>query len=272
MLSYVKQGWKSVLRLKSVLFILFVYQWAWGMFIYTHIKSVVIPALQRYPESDLSPASAYLYWAESHFRIMKTDMALQYLWIPLVILAIRMLIAPFINSGLYHTIQCTEGSRREFLAGIKRLIKPFALLYALQMLLTLVPIYWLLAVSKDAFATHYSYESIMTAVAPYLVGYFLYVYIIKIIFVYIQLAIAANSRLSVSIQTLARHFLTILGLAAMIWIAAGAVSAVVISASMVWAGFLAVALHQLFYFVKVIFRVWEITTQYHYWNTKTGTA
>lgn len=264
MLRYLKAGFKTTSSQTFVLLVLWLYHFAWGFALLAAVKSVVVPLMHRFPGGDLPPAASQLFLAESQFRLMKTDISHSFLWLLFAFVIARMLLTPLLNAGVYyslHNAHLNAGYR--FLQGIRQLGKPFFGFYALQMLLTFAPLYWLYPVAADAFRHYGDYRSLGLALLPWAAGYVVYCFVIRLCFVYIQLGRTAEEKLGKSLWLFLRRLPVVAAVALALVVLSGTVTAAALAASLFWAGISALVLQQLFHIVSMVFRLWAIAAQYH---------
>jgi hypothetical protein len=218
----------------------------------------------------LSQEAVQLFWAESQFQLTKTDLLHPYLWTGLIILGARMLLTPLINAGLYFSLHHTSlNSGYRFFHGIRRLALPFLGLYALQMLIMLAPLYWVVPAVTDVFLTRFSYQSIALFLLPIVSAYLIYGYLVHLCFMYVQFSKAGGSSSWSGLFAMARSFLPALGVAATLLAISFAVTATVMTVSMIWAGFVALLLYQAYRLIHTFCKVWSIAAQYRIWRSRT---
>jgi hypothetical protein len=243
---------------------LWLYHFAWGFLLLLSVKPVVVSLMHRYPGGHLSTEASQLFLAEAQFRLMKTDISHSYLWLLLAFAVIRMLLTPLLNAGIFFSLRHPDlNSGYRFLLGIRKLGKPFLGYYALQTLFTLAPLYWLYPIAKAALGQYGDYTSIAVALLPWICGYLLYGFLLRLCFVYVQLGRAAEDRLGRSLSQFIRRLPVIVGLALLVLALSSVATASVLSVSLLWAGVSAFVLQQMFHFVNMLFKLWSIAAQYH---------
>jgi hypothetical protein len=270
MINYIKDGWETTKYHPWIITVLFVYQFIWGFFIYKFIQSIALPLLHRFPGTELSESSVQIFLAEAQFQLLKTDAAHSFLWTLLVLLLVRMVLTPLFNAGIYYSIQQPGTQQiRPFFQGVKRMGIPFLLIYCIQMAVTLIPLYWIFPYIQQVFMTQqHGYEALFLAAVPVILGYYLYAAFIRLCCMYIQFGKVSSFTLLHSIQVLLRYILPILGISCLLFAVAGFTALLSLSVSMIWAGFFAVVLHQMYHLVRSIFKVWEISAQHRLWSSK----
>jgi hypothetical protein len=264
MLRHLKNGFKTTTSHTFLLLVLWLYHFAWGFLLLLFVKSVVVPLMHRFPGQHLAPDASHLFMAEGQFRLMKTDISHTYLWLLLAFAAARMLLTPLLNAGVYYSIHNAHlNSGYRFLQGIRQLGRPFFGYYLIQMTLTLAPLYWLYPVAEKAFLKHGDYTSLGLALLPWIAGYVLYGFLLRLCFIYIQLGRTAEDTAGKSLLLFLRKLPVIAALALTIIALSGAATAAALSASLLWAGISALILQQLFHIVNLLFKLWAIAAQYH---------
>ncbi len=267
MMKYLKHGFQTMTSQYFVLLVLWVYQFTWGLLLLHFVKSIVIPLLHRYPSGHLSTSAVQLFLAEGEFQLMKTDISHSYLWTLLGIVFIRMVLTPILNAGIFYSIHNTGlNSGYRFFKGVKELGGIFALYYFVQVVLTIAPGYWLYPIVRKAFTTQTSYESLIMAVLPSILAFLIYAYLVHLCFVYLMLGRTAQKSMSGSIGVFLRHIPMILLLSSFLLLLSGVLTSLTMSASLVWAGLSALILHQIFHLLKMLFKLWAVSTQYHYFS------
>jgi hypothetical protein len=269
MKTYVVNGWNRTLRHAGVIVLLFVYQFLWGFFLYRAIDGVLVPLLKRYPDPLAAKGAVELFFVEAQFRIMKTDLLVPYGLALAGLLAVRMLLTPFINAGLFHSLQHADKERgTSFFAGIRAAWKRVALIYAVELALTLAPLIWLLPIARRAFFASEGWGELLTSLLPAAAAWLVWCLLIRLISLGMQFGAASGdgwlSSLSVTIRSLpiaAAAALTVWAIGA----AAGLVSTAV---SMIWAGLFALILHQAQQFLRTWFKVWTYAAQFEAWQSK----
>ncbi|MUG73824.1 hypothetical protein [Paenibacillus validus] len=268
MWNRVKSGWSIAWGQPFAVFTLFVYHLAWGIALYKLVQSVVLPLLHRYP-TELSKEAVQLFWIESQFQLMKTNLIEPFLWWGLALLALRMLLHPLLNAGVYYSLQNRDmNAGYRFVEGIRRLTLPYFGFYAAQLLLTLAPLVWLVPLATELFGSQVSYSGLVRALLPALSAFAVYLLLIQLVFMYLQIGKASGRSMLFTCLFIVRHLpaivlaaLTVLGLGLL-------ATAAVMAASFFWAGFLALLAVQVFRLAQMFFKVWAIGTQFALWTEK----
>ncbi|MFB6365631.1 hypothetical protein ACFCP7_16465 [Paenibacillus elgii] len=269
MWNRIKKGWGIAWHQPFAVFVLFLYNLLWGVVLYKLIQSVVLPLLHRYPSGALPGESVRLFWVEGQFQLMKTDLIVPYLWTGLGLLGLRMLLHPALNAGVFYSLRHGElNAGYRFVAGIRKLYFPFLGLYALQLVLSLGPLYWLAPHAAKQYGIHLSYASLGQALLPSLALYAAYLFLLHLLFLFLQIG-KADERSALYTLLFAFRYLPVIALAALAVASLSLVlSAAVMVSSFWWAGFAVLVLMQAYRLVQMFFKVWAIGTQYALWAEK----
>lgn len=263
-----KYGLTVVGRRSLLVIILFLYEMLWGFILYRYVKSVILPMLHRYPGEEVQSWSA-LFWIEGEFRLMKTDMANEYILTLMIILFVRMALTPLINAGLFHAIHhASDDQWRSFLKGIRSLAGKFSFLYLTQMVITFLPLYWLLPPVIEAAQTGVLNPTIWSSAGASLIGFILYAAIVRLCFMYIQFAAVAGNRWSSAFLIWLKAILPVIGISLCIVLITIVLQGILAASSIFWAGLTAVIIYQASPLIRVIFQVWEISSQHELWQQR----
>jgi hypothetical protein len=266
MVGYVKKGFGTALRQPFALLVLFLYQFVWGFALYRYVSSVVVPLMQRYPGGAHSDMAALLFLAEGQFRLAKTDLIQPYLLTLLGLFLARMAMTPILNAGVYFSLHHTEyNAGYRFVQGIRCLSGPFLIYYALRILLTLAPLYWLIPLARNVYLTATGYDQIALRLLPYAAAYLVYGYLVHLCFTYVQLAKTTDGKPLKSMPFLIRRSLRIAAVALAMVVVSGLVTFIAVAASLIWAGFLALVLYQFYRFAHAFCQIWTLSAHYQVW-------
>jgi hypothetical protein len=267
MRSYAKLGWSTARRSWFLLLLLFLYQYAMGFTLFKYVKATVVPLLHRYPGGELSESASRLFWMEAEFQLSKTGLITPYLWTFAIFVLIRMIVTPLINGGLYYTLTHNDGSQRKaFMQGVRKYAKPFLLLYALQALVTLTPLFWAVPRAVEAASVSSDWVSIGVSLLPYLFGWLAYQGVLELVFMYIGFGIVGGQGGWAGLGIVVRKALPAISLALATFGITVAIGLAAAALSLWWAGFLAVLIHQSYPLVRTLLKLWAISAQHHLWN------
>ncbi|OME74037.1 hypothetical protein BK120_32235 [Paenibacillus sp. FSL A5-0031] len=266
---HLKQGWRLAVKHFYIVVLLFLYQLIWGFFLYRFIDSVVAPLLRRYPSSAPSEAAVQLFMTEAQFQLFKTDLINPYVWTLGGLLVARMLITPLFNAGLFYSLNQTRSNGgTRFLEGIRKAWKPVVLLYWIEVILSVAPAWYVLPRSLDALLESGSIPELLQTVLPGALLWLLWGTVLHLLFLAMQFSAASGGSIFRSLWHALRNFLTYAAVSLIMWGIGAAAGLVVTSLSMLWAGLFALILHQGYYLIQTLMKVWTIAAQYDFLETK----
>lgn len=265
MILMLKHGLSVVYRRSLLVIILFLYEMFWGFILYRFVRSIIVPLLYRYPGEDLESWS-YLFWIEGEFRLLKTGLALSTALILLAFLIGRMLLTPLINAGVFHAIHHIKSDQwKSFLVGIRSYWGRFTILYLIQMIVTLAPLYWLISPVIPRILDGTWQQMNLTLIGLYAAMYLVNLSLVRLCFMYLQFAIISGVSLWSALQLWLSKLLVPVGLSALILLMTIISQSILASASLYWAGLSALIIYQATPLMRVFFQMWEIATQHHVW-------
>ncbi|MHA6482018.1 hypothetical protein ACX1C1_08945 [Paenibacillus sp. strain BS8-2] len=264
MKTHISQGWRLTFKHFHLVLLLFVYQLAWGFYLYRAVDEIVSPLLRRLPAVGSSSEVMRHFVTEAQIQLFKTDLIEPYLWTLAILFIIRMLLTPLFNAGLFYSFheQSRSGGTTRFLEGIKRTWKPLMLLYAVQASLTAAPGIWLLPRGLDALVYSASYEELALTLLPGALAWIVWGTLLHLLFLAMQFGAAAGEGIFVSLWRSIRGFLPYMTVSLVMWGIGAGLGLAVSSLSVVWAGLIALIVHQGYYFVKTLVKVWTIAAQF----------
>ncbi|MFC5402532.1 hypothetical protein [Cohnella soli] len=254
-------------RHKVVVVLLFLYRLLWGFFLYRFVDSIATPILARYPEEHPNSDAAQLFLVEAQFRLLKTDLVNESLWLIGGLLLLRMLLTPLLNAGVFYSFHhATEDAGTRVLFGIRRAWKPVTLLYWAENALLLLPAVWLVPFAKDRFFSEPTLSDWLKDLAPYALAWLTIGFLLHMLFQFMQFGAASGEGILNGLGLAFRRAFPLLGTTLALLGIGLAVSATAWTVSMLWSGFIAVALHQAFYFVRSLLTLWASASQYQVWS------
>jgi len=263
MKQHLKAGWALTVRHLYVIIVLFVYRLLWGFFLYRIVDDIVSPLLRRYPDAGMSASAVRLFLYEAEFQLTKTGLIQPYLWTFIGLLGARMLLSPLLNAGLFHSLHhASNGEGTKFLHGIRRAWLPVTALYWIESLLALAPGYWLLPRALSTILGGDTIGGIFKALLPAACGWLAWGVLLHLVFLAMQFGAASEQGAFKGLWQSVRRFLPYLGVSLAMWCAAGLAGLLLSSASLIWAGFLAILVHQAYRFVQTMLKVWTIASQF----------
>ncbi|NBI31057.1 hypothetical protein [Chengkuizengella marina] len=265
----IKQGWKTTNQNMVYILLFSMYQLVCGIFLYRWIEVGIVSISQRFPDSNLMDARQ-LFIIEGQFLITDGDFMLKYLSPLLIFIGIRWIVSPLMNAGLFYAIhhKDSHSSKPLFLQGVLKLGSSFFIISCIHLLLSSFPLFWIFSFLKNTLESYTTPMSLLWNAAPILITYIVYTWIIHILFMYIQWGKTTNNNITSPIVFMLKNIVITMGLSLIIMIIIGVVTALFFSTSMMWVGFLAIIVNQIQYFIRVYLKIWEISTQYHFWVQK----
>lgn len=267
MKKWLKLGWGTSVQHRYVLVILFLYRLLWGFFLYRFIGSIISTVLARFPAAHPNPDAGQLFLIEAQFRLIKTNLANETLLVLGMMLLARMMLTPLLQAGIYYSFchaRPEEGTL--VLTGMRKAWKPAVLLYWLEIVLLLLPALWLFPIASELFIASPMIESWLQAMLPYVVGWMFYGFVLRLLFPFMLFSAVSQQGVLPGMRAALRHIWPLL-LLALIMAGAGLVASTAATATtLLWSGFFAVLLHQLFHFIRSWLSLWTTASQYHIWH------
>ncbi|MBD0381948.1 hypothetical protein [Paenibacillus sedimenti] len=269
MKSYMKSGFVAAMQQPFAVIALFLYQMGWGALLYKLVQSVLVPLMHRFPGGGQPKQAMQLFLAEGQFQLLKTDLSHSYLWWLAALLGARMLLTPMLNACVYYSLTHRhQNAGYRFFKGIKELTIPFLITYLVRIALSLLPLVWLFPKAQTIFSHTASYDEAVLQLLPWLLGLLCYGFLLNLLFMYVQFAIAARIGIISTLITFFRHSLPIIGLALLILLVSGLLAGITVTATYIWAGLVALIIYQLFPLFNMFLQMWAITSQYQLWTVK----
>lgn len=269
MKNEMKQGWQLALKHMHLVILLFLYQLLWGFFLYRFVDSVVAPLLRRFPASYPSDTAVQLFITEAQFQLLKTDLIVPYVWLLGGLFAIRMLITPLLNAGLFYSLHHI-GTRSEgggpggtrFFEGIRKAWKPIMLLYWLEAVMALAPGWWVLPHTLDAYLQSGSITEMLQSALPGAALWLVWGALLHLLFLAMQLGAASNESILGSLWRALRHIISYAAISLVMWAIGAGIGLLFTTVSLLWAGLFALILHQGYGIVRTLVKVWTVAAQY----------
>ncbi|MFS0724764.1 hypothetical protein [Paenibacillus sp. 1P07SE] len=269
MKEHIRQGWRLAVKHFYIVIFLFLYQLLWGFGLYRYVEATFIPLLKRYPDTLPSEQAVKVFLMEAQFQLLKTDLIQPYLLTFGILILLRMLLTPLIQSGLLYSLtHATEESGTRFFQGIRTCWKKITLLYWIKSILTLAPAWWLLPAGLQLLLSSSSLTEAATAAAPYAAGWLLWGLLLHLLFLSMQFGVASGSGVLGSTLHSVRAFLPLAMITVIMWGIGAGIGLAASSVSLIWAGLLALIFHQTYYLIRSMIRVWTLASQYKLWQSK----
>ena len=270
MKTHMKQGWRLTFKHFYLMLLVFVYQLLWGFVLYRAIDETVSPLLRRFPDAAASEQAVQTFLTEAQIRLFKTDMAMPYLWMLGGLFVARMLITPLFNAGFFYSTlqQSQSGGGTRFREGIRKAWKPVMLIYFLQALLTIAPAYKMLPKAYNALITSHSTNELMMTLLPGAALWILWGMVLSLLSLALQVGAVSDESMGTVLLRSVRHFLPYAALSLLMWAIGMTMGLAVTSMSLIWAGFLALVVHQSYHLIKIMMKMWTLATQLHYLESR----
>jgi hypothetical protein len=268
MIRYLKDGLQLTRGQSFSIGVMFLFQLIWSVLFYRFIQTHVVAVMQRFPPEQLAAQQVQLFVNESALRIFETNLAAPFLWSLLIFIVVRSIITPVITAGIYDSLHTSGPRGTIFIQGIKRLCGFFTLLFWIRNLLIALPLYWLIPITIQHVYQADSYVALAIQIVPLVLGMMIYSSLLKLIFMYIQLARTTDSGLFQAVLVSLRYLLPICGLALIVFSLTAFCGLLVFASSLYWAGFLTLIIHLLYPLLQMMFKVWGISIQYKLWQDK----
>lgn len=271
---YVRNGWSLVRNQFPSVIILFLYQLLWGLFVYRLVNTAVTAFLSRYPDPPPHSLSRILFILEGQYELMHNPEIHKYLWLFIAMLVIRMLLTPFIQAGILYGLTPPD-SRKSGLTlfrGMREFWRPVILFFLLELILISIPLLWIVPRLYSLWPSLLYTSGSLTPILKlgvYLLGWMVYCFLVRQCLLFAQFGYLFKSGAWGSLWLGVKH---IIPGAAIFLILGGALTMVSLlfnTASWIWTGLLALILLQTFPFLRCLFNVWGITSQYQLWQSKT---
>ncbi|WP_211749651.1 hypothetical protein [Paenibacillus sp. Marseille-Q4541] len=267
---YLSEGFKHVKDHYFIVLFLFLYQLVWGMFLYKIVASAVVPLLMRYPNPPPHELSKVLFWMEGQLSLSSSPLVHQYAWLLVLMFLIRMLMTPLIRAGLLHSLHDQENTAKgfAFFQGMKRHWKKTSLLYLIEIILLLLPAYWIVPVTLPTLITAVYNLPALVKIIPYLALWLIYGYIVKQLLLYLQFGLTGKHSTSGSIWICIRYAIPVTLIALLLGFITLTLFGSFTAASLIWTGLLSLILQQSYHLIRSIMNVWKICSHFSLWNSK----
>ncbi|SFS98312.1 hypothetical protein [Paenibacillus sp. 453mf] len=273
MKSYLSEGFKLVKRHFLIVIFLFLYQLLWGALLYKMVSSAVIPLLMRYPNPPPHELSQILFWLEGQISLSTSSTVHDYVWLLVLMFILRMLITPLIRAGLFHSLHEDESTRGfSFFRGTLKHWKKTSLLYLIEIVLLLLPAYWIIPKVLPLLLNAVYNQNILLQAAPYVILWIIYAYIIKQLLLYVQFGLTGNRSGFSAVWVCIRHALPVTGVALTLSALAFILFSAFTAVSLIWTGLLALILQQSYHLIRSLINVWKISSQFSIWQSKSDDA
>ncbi len=263
MKSIIAHGWKLTGKHLPIVIFLFLYRLGWGFLIYRIVDNIVTPLLKRFPAAAPHDYAVQSFMTEAQFRLFKTDMIMPYVWTIVALMGARMLLAPFLQSGLLHSIrsQINEQTGTRFRQGIKKFWKPIMLIYWLEAIAVILPLWWIAPKLFRILMTSPALPQILIDAAPWLGGWGLWAVLVHLFSIALQIGIVQEGKLLPLLGQIMIRLLPFVLITLFMWLIAAAAASLFVLSALVWAGFLTLLLKHLGQFITTWIKIWTLASQ-----------
>ncbi|MEC0179677.1 hypothetical protein P4H83_32885 [Paenibacillus favisporus] len=268
MKSYIVNGWKSVKDQFYVMIIMFLYQLLWGYFLYRLIDSAVVPLLMRYPDPPPTELSQVLYYVEGQMSLTQSSTVHTYLWVLLGMVALRMLLTPFIHAGIFYGLHREHQGERGlfFFQGMKLHGKTVFLFHLIEWVLIAAPLYWIIPKMYPILLSAIQNHAQLLHCIPYIAVWLLYCYIVHQMILFMQFGKTGGTSMFSSLWICLRSALPVIGISVLLGAVSLLLYGITSSVSLIWAGLATLIIQQGYHMVSCIFKLWNISSQYDLWH------
>jgi hypothetical protein len=262
-------------RLKTLIFLIFMWQAFWSWMYFKIGADVVSMMMQRFPNESFTPMSRHLFTFQSEFLFMNTSMAMPTLSIILTLLAIRYIVSPIIQSGLYYTLR-EEGERslHLFFKGIRQWCFTFYITNGIKWLLMAFPLLWLLDDWISQWQKAYRIEMFIQESSSSLIWYLFYVFVISMWVMWVQIVIVQHPNVPLvscfarGLWFMVRNLFKILLIFILLLFILFFISAAFEGIAYFLTGWILLAVQQLSIFWRTFGKVWYVSTWNQYYKSK----
>ncbi|GGG09848.1 hypothetical protein GCM10010912_62850 [Paenibacillus albidus] len=266
------RSWISMKEQFYILIMLFIYRLLWGYFLYGFIRSAVVPVLLRYPDEDAggSAISRLLYYIDGQFGLTADPEIQHWLWMLLALAVLRLMLSPFIRAGLLHELdQERQGARGLFFfPGMRKYGLPILLFSLVEWILVLLPLYWLAPKMYGLLLTSFMNYTQLAQSLPYLLAWLLYLYIVRLLLLYMQFGYIAGTGIFTSLLVCLRVLIPAVGLSLILGAGGLLLLLLCTLTGLFWPGLPALLIRQVAPLPSTLFKMWGIAAHYHLWRSK----
>ncbi|WP_310552072.1 hypothetical protein [Paenibacillus glufosinatiresistens] len=271
MRTWIKCGWRSTKEQTYILILLFLYRLLWGYFLYGFLRSAIVPLLLRYPAAEAGGTTMgrVLFYLEGRLRLEGSPDVRRWLLILALLLLTRLLISSFIRAGLLHELRQESLGERGlfFFPGMRKYGLPILLFSMAEWAFALLPLYWIIPQARGTLFAAYFDSSRLWGLLPLLAPWLLYLFILRLIWLYLEFGYVGGRVLS-SLGHVLRYFIPAASLRLLIG-AGGALTAALCAASgYLLPGLPALLIRQAAPLPATLFALWGIAAQYHHWRAR----
>ncbi|MGP0587844.1 hypothetical protein [Paenibacillus timonensis] len=273
-MSFVRLGWTALKSQFPSVIILFLYQLLWGLFLYRLVDTAVTALLQRYPDPPPTALSRILFLLEGQINLWSNPDVRLYCWLLAGMAVLRMILTPLIQAGIFYGFIPSESRSPGFplFRGMKEFGRPVILFYALELMLTMLPAFWIV---PRLISLWPGLAGVETPATTWLVGlglilgWFIYGWLIRQCLLFAQFGYLFKAGVWNSLLMCFRSLLQAVSISAILGSFGLILFLLFGTASWFWTGMLALILQQTYPLFRSTFKVWKMASQFHLWQSKT---
>ncbi|WP_138496371.1 hypothetical protein [Paenibacillus pinistramenti] len=269
-MTYIRSGWSSAVKQLPIAILLFLYRLLWGVFLYKTIHSAILPILQRYPEPGPGELSRLLFFVEGQMGLQDSSQLRLYGGLLAGMMLLRLLLTPLIRAGIYHGLleeRDGDGAGWLFFEGIRKRWKPVSLFFLAELVLGLLPAWWLLpeGYRRSILLLNGDHHSLWISGAA-LLGWGLWFYLVKKLLEYALLGWLSGTGLAPSLLWCLKNLAKVIWISLLLGGLTLLISTLFTAGSWIWTGILGLILHQTYPLIGSFLSIWHTASQFHLWK------
>jgi hypothetical protein len=271
---YIRSGWSLIKSQLPSIIILFLYQLLWGLFLYRLVDSAVMKVLVRYPDPPPNTLSKTLFLLEGQYDLKSSPEIRIYLWLLLGMTIVRLLITPLFQAGILYGLTPKEDRKGglPLFRGMKEFWKPVSLFLFIELILIFVPLIWMIPNLQGLLLSILHSGTLhpvsIIKISVYLLGWLIYCWFISQCLLFAQFGYLFKKGMWNSIFLGIKNVLPGASISLILGVLVLILFIIFGSISWIWTGMLALILQQSYPFIRSLFRVWQVTSQYQLWQMK----
>lgn len=273
-MSFVRLGWTTLKSQFPSVIILFLYQLLWGLFLYRLVDTAVTALLQRYPNPPPTALSQILFLLEGQINLWSNPDVRLYCWLLGGMAVVRMILTPLIQAGIFYGFTPADQQNPGFplFRGMKEFGKPVILFYALELMLTMLPAFWivprLLSLWPELAGGGGAPLRAWLVGIGLVLGWLIYGWLIRQFLLFAQFGYLFKAGVWSSLLLCFKSLLQAIGITAILGAFGVLLFLLFGTVSWFWTGLLALILQQIYPLFRSAFKVWKVSSQFHLWQSK----
>ncbi|WMT41105.1 hypothetical protein RE628_00135 [Paenibacillus sp. D2_2] len=226
------------------------------------------------PRSPPNPLSQALFLLEGPNELKHSSEIHLYLWLLLGMTLIRLLVTPLLQAGVLYGLMPKEERKSglPLFRGMKEFGRPVFLFLFIELVLISIPLIWILphvqGILPDLLRSGTIQVTPILKVSAVLFAWMIYCWFIDQCLLFAQFGYLFKRGLWGSILIGVKYVLPGAGISLILGAFALILFIIFGSVSWIWTGLLALILQQSYPFIRSLFRVWGLTSQYQLWEIK----